>query len=913
MSIASLLNYFKTAPKGTTVAGAPTSISVDTNTQALHIVNAATNTTVNGILTASDAVVAAPIGDGTLISGASTAGSIVYVSVPDGYISWTMMIKGYVSGTIYAEASNNTTNGTDGDWVEVKGRRTGTAVGTESVIYAMVSNGYYRGNAAGFKAVRARLIGGTGPTIQFVISRGMGATFLNSGIPSGSSAIGSINITSGNTNIGARPDGPLKVISDPTTLLIDTHDSAPDTVNTWTQGGITPTWATGSVTYPAGTVASASSYMYTKFMTAQAASSFIQFASVYTLDAAVVTGNKRVWGLGTIAGAPTAAVPLANGAVFEISDVDGLLYAVIYSNSVRGTAIMLPRPTDGGPHRYVIYYKTSKVFFELDNVVVATITNPNNIAAIAGGIAGSFNGTTTLAAAATLVQSVLSIADPARNNTKVSDGTFPWRTQKVSAAGSANVQIDQSANPNLNVLPGQLATTTGTITTATSIIGPINVSGYNVASLVTSGTYAGVTAVFEATVDGTTWFAINGYQATTSTLGSGWYGIASANGINQVDLPMGAYTQLRIRASAYTSGTLTVSIGLKAIAAATVSTAITQGVNASGVPTTVNPVLIGGTDGTNARTMNVGVNGGVSIKGSSIPGTSGSIAAAGTGTIGPLAVGEAGNCTFVIKNTVAANPYAGNPAIVFEQSDDNVSWGPLSVVRADNVSVASTVTLGPNSANASLMFDAALEGVNWIRARVTTGPTTNAMTIAILAGGLPFSPMISAVQQPLIKGFQGPTGVTTQDLKDSGRFNIAITAYQIAGIITTEALFAAATFASSRDGSAPTTGQQFTVTPGKRFRIQAIECSIKNTAAAAGTSKVALRYSGGGGTITNASPVLAIWDLGSNSTVAGNYIGPMVLPLPDGVELLSNSTFGFTNLSSAVTMLHTFTVSGYEY
>ena len=156
------------------------------------------NTTTNGTLSASDAVVAAPIGDGTLITGASTAGSIVAAVVPDGMQAWTLLIKGYVSGTIYTEASNNSTNGTDGDWVEVKGRRTGTAPGTESVVYAMVSNGYYRGNAAGFKYIRARLIGGTGPAIQWVLSIGQGATFLNSGIPAGSSSIGTVVVAGTN-------------------------------------------------------------------------------------------------------------------------------------------------------------------------------------------------------------------------------------------------------------------------------------------------------------------------------------------------------------------------------------------------------------------------------------------------------------------------------------------------------------------------------------------------------------------------------------------------------------------------------------------------------------------------------------------------------------------------------------------
>jgi hypothetical protein len=146
----------------------------------------------SGTLSATDAVVAAPVGDGTIITGASTAGSVVSLSIPSGMSSWTMLLKGYVSGTIYSEASTNSTNGTDGDWVEVKGRRTGTAPGTETITYAYTASGYYRGNDGGFIYLRARLIGGTGATVQLTASSGTGAVFLNSSLPGGTSTIGAI-------------------------------------------------------------------------------------------------------------------------------------------------------------------------------------------------------------------------------------------------------------------------------------------------------------------------------------------------------------------------------------------------------------------------------------------------------------------------------------------------------------------------------------------------------------------------------------------------------------------------------------------------------------------------------------------------------------------------------------------------
>lgn len=148
--------------------------------------------------TTADTVVAAPVGDGTLVSGASTVGSIVSLVIPDGFIGWTLLIKNWVNGTVYTEASTNSTNGTDGDWVEVKGRRTGTAPGTESVVYAMVANGYYRGNGAGFTRIRARFVGGASfPSVAWTLSTGAGAVFLNSGIPAGTSPIGYIEGTAG--------------------------------------------------------------------------------------------------------------------------------------------------------------------------------------------------------------------------------------------------------------------------------------------------------------------------------------------------------------------------------------------------------------------------------------------------------------------------------------------------------------------------------------------------------------------------------------------------------------------------------------------------------------------------------------------------------------------------------------------
>jgi hypothetical protein len=46
------------------------------------------------------------------------------------------------------------------------------------------------------------------------------------------------------------------------------------------------------------------------------------------------------------------------------------------------------------------------------------------------------------------------------------------------------------------------------------------------------------------------------------------------------------------------------------------------------------------------------------------------------------------------------------------------------------------------------MFDAALEGVNWVRVRVTTAQTANGMTVITQPGGLAFSPAVAAIAPP---------------------------------------------------------------------------------------------------------------------------------------------------------------------
>ena len=173
---------------------------VDRSGRLLGTISNPVNTTASGTFTAADAVVAAPVGDGTLVSGASTAGSVIALQIPDGFQAWTTLLTGYSDGVVYTEASIDSTTGTDGNWIDLKGRKTGTAPGIESSTYAQNSNGYYRGNAAGFKWFRCRFKSGSVfPAVRIYLSNGQGATFLNSSIPGGVNNIGLVSAVQSGT------------------------------------------------------------------------------------------------------------------------------------------------------------------------------------------------------------------------------------------------------------------------------------------------------------------------------------------------------------------------------------------------------------------------------------------------------------------------------------------------------------------------------------------------------------------------------------------------------------------------------------------------------------------------------------------------------------------------------------------
>jgi hypothetical protein len=105
-----------------------------------------------------------------------------------------------------------------------------------------------------------------------------------------------------------------------------------------------------------------------------------------------------------------------------------------------------------------------------------------------------------------------------------------------------------------------LTLTTGTITTTTSTVtATIDIPNAGTVTVVIAGTYAGVNVSFEASVDGTTWVAVMGQRVDAYVTETN-SGVLAANTTRAWDFPLPGFTQFRVRATAWTSGTANIGI-----------------------------------------------------------------------------------------------------------------------------------------------------------------------------------------------------------------------------------------------------------------------------------------------------------------------------------------------------------------
>jgi hypothetical protein len=272
---------------------------------------------------------------------------------------------------------------------------------------------------------------------------------------------------------------------DPISDFYDGFDRALDTTNVWTTGGTAPSASVGSLIFNAGTAANAASYLRTKPAFALNASVVNRGGAIVTLASGAETGSKAWWGYGIPATAPTMALPFSDAVVFEIKDTTGALVGAVYSNGVRTqeVALVIPtqlsapvlstgRPSDGALHRYAVSYRASKVWFEIDDVMVGYISAPNTSVANLPWTAGVINGVSTLGAARTISISTASSGDTGRNSIKISDGVRSWRKASVDIQGA--LKVGQGVP---SILQTASAVSTGSVASLTVTFPNVNDDG----------------------------------------------------------------------------------------------------------------------------------------------------------------------------------------------------------------------------------------------------------------------------------------------------------------------------------------------------------------------------------------------------------------------------------------------------
>lgn len=247
----------------------------------------------------------------------------------------------------------------------------------------------------------------------------------------------------GNLN-PAFPDGSLGVDTGSSSLFMEAFDSG---ISAWTTGGtVTPTASGGNGTFTLATTISASSFATSKATFSLPAQAYLKFGFGVQHEATATTNNARWWGYGVLAGSPTAAAPITNGVVFMLDPTAGALMGAVYSAGVRTQTVTLTRQSDAAVHRYQIFFKQSRAYFEIDGVVVGSLAWPN-MAAVQNlsVIIGSFNSTSAASQAPTLVVGYASVADTGENNHTISDGSNPYVKATVKATPTTALATTDSA------------------------------------------------------------------------------------------------------------------------------------------------------------------------------------------------------------------------------------------------------------------------------------------------------------------------------------------------------------------------------------------------------------------------------------------------------------------------------------
>jgi len=330
--------------------------------------------------------------------------------------------------------------------------------------------------------------------------------------------------------------------------------------------------------------------------------------------------------------------------------------------------------------------------------------------------------------------------------------------------------------------------------------------------------------------------------------------------------------------------------------------------------------------GSDASLRDVDGSNGLPIVGVQDTRTTGTITTSSS-TVGPVSISNRNVVTVDISGT-----YAGVTINLEASPDGGTTWYGIQGVNNGTGQGGSAWVMATNQA---ATFDIAVGGFTNFRVR-SSAWTSGTVNVGLSPQVFAYDPAIATFDQGLgaagavllgnpvriggsdgtnlrdfsitAKATQGALGLATQDLKDSGRVSKVLSASNFTAA-TTEALVSAI---MASDGANAGASTNYSITNGKRFRVQSLSVHVKNAGAAVQSCLCTLRYASGGAT-TATSPVML--QVGAGTSVATANAGAFGwADVPDGLELIgtATSTLGISQIGTA-TAGNWVTLVGYEY
>ncbi len=426
-------------------------------------------------------------------------------------------------------------------------------------------------SGSGGDIIMTEQVGGVG--IKYPVTKiYTGGLDVNGGPVTGSNPF-DVRIGDASNPASVFPAGFLRVSDEPRQIFYDPFDAALDTTNRWniasaSGGGSAAAVLTGVMALGTGTTTLGYSYLQSQPTFSPTVPAWLGNSWAIKIESPVVINGCRGWGCGTSPVTPTVAVPLTDGYAFEI-DTAGKLNAVIYAAGVR-TVIQdmsaatgnSKQPTDAAYHRYIIFYRTDKVYWYIDsltNLVASSNFQAPNVQTLpvkTYAVAAATPPVTSLFVTCT----GMAVWDTGKNASSIADGTYGWRKITVKPGSTAAVTADTSLVTTQSPNRAEMIGTTAALGALNATV-QVNAAGYGgVGFFLAAGTLIGTLSP-EASYDGgTTWVPATFDNPVTGQK-SATFAFASANTATSLSIIGSAGASLyRVRVSSYGSGTGTATM-----------------------------------------------------------------------------------------------------------------------------------------------------------------------------------------------------------------------------------------------------------------------------------------------------------------------------------------------------------------